>query len=1050
MKHLKSLKLAERKKYINSKIFCSSSEKLNEWKNSPAFLDNNILWEKKLESINLKEDELIEYLGVPLKEQRIFEPEFSNMKSYILNPSESFFSNNFPNVPLAFFFDLLNEQIRNSQSTLNDMLTENIKDSYFDLSNITRLLSYNIADTLFDIIYRTLVLEMNVQRIKGDLKGLNPSERFSYFVQLLKDKKFQSQLFSEYPILLRQVTEFLDRWVVNNYELISRLVNDWGNICKEFLLDETVQLKKIQINAGDLHNNGKSVTILHFNNNKKIVYKPRDLASDIHFQNLLEFLNSTSIHLKFRLLKIINYKTHGWVEFIENLECDTIDQVENYYTRLGYAIFVLFMLNATDFHHENIIACGEFPILIDLETLFNPYQVPNNYRENSASYKIFDFISKSVLSTALLPWRSNLKGKFVDISGMTDVSQNNPEMPKTAWDSEATDFMSITRKMVKFEVSPNTPKMRNEQIDPFKYFDFIIKGFEEVSKFVINNKLLFIGEKGILKVFIEDEIRILFRQTQEYAQLINSSFHPDFLRDPIDREILFDYLWMQIPSNPILAKIVNSEQESLHKMDIPLFKCKINSTDLYDAFGEIYYEYFKKSGYQIVLDKINNFTLPEMEQQKWLIKASIEPYIKPSNKNVNYKYENDFILQKENLVKLSLTIFKKLIDDAWEEKNDINWFGIYSDISSNASNICPLQMDFYLGKPGVILYLAYLWKITNNKRVETAFFKLIETFQEDVQNIDYKILSSVGTFSGGLSGLIYLYSHLTVILQEEQYYLEAMQFANHIDDDLENLSNDIIDGKAGIILSLISLYSLKKDKNCLEKIVKIAHSICQQVENVQNGGIGWKDSTGKFLSGFAHGVSGISYALSEVYKLTKDEYYLYYIKESIKYENSLYLDKINNWLDLREFDIEAYKSKEMTAWCNGAVGIGLNRIFISKLFPEDLCYQEDLKNAIKKTINDGFGRNHTLCHGDMGNIEFLMLAINHCPSLKIEDTYKKIASSVCGYIHNNGGVCSTATGLPTYGIMTGLSGVGFQLLRIAYPERVPSILILEAPKYINF
>jgi hypothetical protein len=40
--------------------------------------------------------------------------------------------------------------------------------------------------------------------------------------------------------------------------------------------------------------------------------------------------------------------------------------------RQGVYLAILYALEATDFHHENLIAVGEHPILLDLEALFHP------------------------------------------------------------------------------------------------------------------------------------------------------------------------------------------------------------------------------------------------------------------------------------------------------------------------------------------------------------------------------------------------------------------------------------------------------------------------------------------------------------------------------------------------------------------------------------------------------------------------------------------------------------------------------------------------------
>lgn len=84
----------------------------------------------------------------------------------------------------------------------------------------------------------------------------------------------------------------------------------------------------------------------------------------------------------------------------------------------------------------------------------------------------------------------------------------------------------------------------------------------------------------------------------------------------------------------------------------------------------------------------------------------------------------------------------------------------------------------------------------------------------------------------------------------------------------------------------------------------------------------------------------------------------------------------------------------------------------------------------------------------MGNIELFLQA-----SLILEDSQWKtqvdrLASIVIESIDKNGWLCGVPLEVETPGLMTGLAGIGYELLRLAAPERIPSVLILESPKSI--
>ena len=49
-------------------------------------------------------------------------------------------------------------------------------------------------------------------------------------------------------------------------------------------------------------------------------------------------------------------------------------------------------------------------------------------------------------------------------------------------------------------------------------------------------------------------------------------------------------------------------------------------------------------------------------------------------------------------------------------------------------------------------------------------------------------------------------------------------------------------------------------------------------------------------------------------------------------------------------------------------------------------------------------------------------------------------------INQHGWLCGVPLGVETPGLMTGLAGIGYELMRLAAPEIVPSVLVLEHAK----
>ena len=167
---------------------------------------------------------------------------------------------------------------------------------------------------------------------------------------------------SSYPVYERWVNLSIQSFSDSICQLYDALKEDESAIQATFGIKEPLMPSAVDFNLGDSHRGNKA-------------YKPRNISIDNHFAQLLDYIQNCT-GFSFRLPKMIVSKEHGWVEFIQYRECAKLVDVQDYYNRLGGMLAILYSLNATDFHYENIICDGSYPVLIDLESFFcsiHPY-----------------------------------------------------------------------------------------------------------------------------------------------------------------------------------------------------------------------------------------------------------------------------------------------------------------------------------------------------------------------------------------------------------------------------------------------------------------------------------------------------------------------------------------------------------------------------------------------------------------------------------------------------------------------------------------------------
>src|SRR5439155_18868704 len=139
---------------------------------------------------------------------------------------------------------------------------------------------------------------------------------------------------SEYPVLARQLVSRVENCINFSAEFLEHLAADWGEIEKLFHHGPMPgPLVEAAAGAGDTHRRGRSVIIVRFEGGFQLVYKPRSIAVDAHFQNLLRWVNEKGAAPQLHILKVLDRETHGWVEFARTAGCSSREEVARFYER---------------------------------------------------------------------------------------------------------------------------------------------------------------------------------------------------------------------------------------------------------------------------------------------------------------------------------------------------------------------------------------------------------------------------------------------------------------------------------------------------------------------------------------------------------------------------------------------------------------------------------------------------------------------------------------------------------------------------------------------
>ncbi len=462
-----------------------AKQRLQRWKEQPAFNKDSSYFAQRLAMDLLTEDDLLTLLAEPIEALRAR----SELSPAWLTELQRAFDAHCPDDdPLSLpatadkqavaFLTTIKPLLRSGLTRLQQGI-EHLSQTYsslpFDTTTVIPLLFIQMPGLILPKLMRTIALELNVARVQGRLQGETPEQRFEYFLDQLAQPTGMLSLLEEYAVLARLLVETVERWATCSLELLERLCADWEEICATFLPDkEPGVLVEVQAGKGDTHRGGRSVTILTWQSGFRLVYKPRTMSIDVHFQELLSWLNALGYQPAFYTLKILDKQTHGWVEYVQCSPCSSPDEVERFYQRQGGYLALLYALEAGDFHAENLIAAGEHPVLIDLEALFQPRAtVEGPSRQEHPGMKMKE---RSVLRVGLLPQRiwSSDEGEGVDISGLGAQGGQLTPKPVAQWTEVGTDQMHVHRERLKFTLENHRPRLQDQEVNTLAYCESII------------------------------------------------------------------------------------------------------------------------------------------------------------------------------------------------------------------------------------------------------------------------------------------------------------------------------------------------------------------------------------------------------------------------------------------------------------------------------------------------------------------------------------------------------------------------------------------------
>lgn len=388
-------------------------------------------------------------------------------------------------------------------------------------------LEAELSQVLQHLLARVCVVEFHHFRQRRGLPvDTTSTSAFDAFVNGF-DADTVTDWFDTYPVLGRLVRTVLSRRVVelDRVARAARVELANGTLVGPGLLDGPDDVIRIRGLGSDPHNGGRIVCRVDLASGASLVYKPRSLAVDQAVRGVLgEVAEASGVDIARCTPRSLDCGTHGWQEYLRPEPLAGRRAAGDYFTRLGTLAAVLGVVGSVDMQHENILACGDVPVLFDLETFLH---LENAVAEVHLTGGMKAMLKRSVFNTMLLPQRIPVGPYSVLVAGIGVPVEQHSEREDFVVVNDRTDAVDIARRRFRSRHTHNVPVgVDGERYSAIECADEFMEGYRRGHAACIERE-------AALRLILAEPVpvRHVLRSTAIYHRVLSAATHPDYLRD---------------------------------------------------------------------------------------------------------------------------------------------------------------------------------------------------------------------------------------------------------------------------------------------------------------------------------------------------------------------------------------------------------------------------------------------------------------------------------------------------------------------------------------
>lgn len=814
-----------------------------------------------------------------------------------------------------------------------------------------------------------------------------------YFKIVGENQDYLSDILKAYPELDRVLTKIADNFIEQTATFIMHFSEDRVELFTFLDTTDKDTLVACEVSNGETHNGSKAVCILTFSNDKKVVYKPRNLVLEARASDLLTSLNKKAgaDYHDWIIPSYLVKAEHGWCEYTQQQPANTETEVITYFKRAGFLLGYCTIFTASDITSDNLIANGSSPIPIDLETIFyntlNIDSIPKEVRWN-------------VTQTSILPnwtWKGT-DGVGVDLSALGGLSEQYVSLNLYQHLEDENGNSHFGMDGVKILPNDNVLNFNNSPALPWLYEKEIIEGLDALLSIAILEKSLLIEKIRSLR-FIRN--RYVTRPTATYHYAIQCSMHATLMSCTERRKSFLEKI-LNNDTAPAIG-FLDAEVSACLDLDIPYAQGKTGTLSFneyrYDGEGHLNdKDYIDGITHSInYIETLNNNRIAFEKNLTSNTLLAMKNMYEHGNKLTDHKFrQNDDLENLEyldvdsilNAIKTSQNENSTLINCMLNTELSANglWLGFHSS-PGGYMEYSELGDDFYYGLSGM-LYGCVVAASKQNPIEQDLLHSLLNQSYLRI----YKKLKNPGTHLGGFhfglsSAILPLYISLVYYKDARSVELLAL-YKSYVNSALKDSwwqkyfwGCDLLSGMFGTLSVLTKLFDLTNDENFSTLARSLLKKIQTELSPVGDRLLVKFDNSittrsDALLSGISHGIMGCAYAIFYFNQvIAKSDCTHSLFLDFLSWELSEYDESIENWKDYRR---RSESTNGEFAWSHGLPGNYLaldyfakNKVtraanFLDK-YPAKHAFSYDSLLRRKRPIND------SICHGAYGLLNIIKM-----------------------------------------------------------------------------